>query len=115
MGVAPTVDPETGEEREIGDVTTGAGNPFHGRIGDAPDAWIEGDFVRAVLGSIESKEIREVGLDHFGPNPSQVHSKDPADTDTLCVRYGVNRDTINRWIRVGRAKLQAAMLENDQR
>jgi DNA-directed RNA polymerase specialized sigma24 family protein len=106
---APVVrDSETGEEIDPIDaagVTTG---PWQGSVPSSRLEWLEA-FIRRTFAKISDERIRAIAFDMLSDNPTPVSSNDPAETNTLTRRFGVDRFKIYRWQRSARAVLRAAL------
>jgi DNA-directed RNA polymerase specialized sigma24 family protein len=101
-------DTETGEEIdpiEAAGVTSG---PWQGRVPSSQLEWLEA-FIRRTFSKISDERIRAIAFDMFSDNPTPVSSNDPAETNTLARRFGVDRFKIYRWQRYARAVLRAAL------
>jgi hypothetical protein len=107
-------DPESGQRVDPVNLAEDGAAPWHGRVKASDLEWLE-EFIERTLNTIADQRIREVALDLFSASPSPISGLGGDGQPTLTERFHVDRYMIYRWRRIARAKLLAALHEQDER
>jgi|GEM_PF-2511136 len=113
----PRQDPESGLWSDPADDPGALHASWHGRVDSGHEEWLEA-FITRTLATITDTRIREVAQDLFSAAPSPISSQagiEEGGNIPLTERYGVDRYKIYRWRRIARAKLLAALRNQNER
>ena len=108
------VDPKSGQTLDPLELAEDGMAPWHGRVKESDLEWLE-DFIGRTLRGIVDERIRAVAIDLFSADPSTISGTGPDGRPSLTEQFGVDRHQIYRWRRIARARLLAALREQDER